>query len=612
MEALRKLPIGEQSFAKLRTEDRLYVDKTEYIYKMVHEGTYYFLSRPRRFGKSLLLSTMEAYFLGQRELFDGLYIAAQEEEWIEYPVMHIDFSLQSYESEQDLHDLLNVYLSKQEEVYDSNENETSLALRFGGIIERANKKTGKGVVILIDEYDKPLLEAIGNEALQERYRKMLRGFYGVLKGLNQYIRFVLLTGITKFSKVSIFSDLNNLRDISRVTSFACICGLTDEEVDRDLSPYIQRYAEQKDKSYDVIRVELQSKYDGYHFVDKTPGLYNPYSVMNALWYMEMSNFWFETGTPIMLVKLFKQNNYSLPSIEKAINTISLDTKDDDGDNIVPLLYQSGYVSIERSDEEEQLSWLTYPNEEVRDGFFQFLLPYYTSVQKSRTKAEILNFVNDIREGRVELFLKRLQALFANFQYDAQRDSDTEEHFRNVLYVLCVLLGLKVKAEYMTSDGRIDLLIRTERYVYIIECKIDSTARVALDQIREKKYELPWAVDEREIISIGLNFSTEKRRPNGWIATNSKGEVISEYNEEDAVERKLTWAAVRKILKERGIKLYKNQEIVLKAIVKKRTITYEEISATNDVPLATVKTCIVALKEKTVLVDKQDGQWVLMI
>ena len=228
---LRKLPIGEQDFETLRRENRLYIDKTELIYQMVQDGTYYFLSRPRRFGKSLLLSTLEAYFLGKRDLFDGLYVSHVESEWAEHPVMHIDFSKQSYGSEQDLYDMLNLYLGGQEDIYGADIRETSVALRFAGVIERAYKKTGKGVVILIDEYDKPLLQAINEPAKQEVFREVLRGFYGVLKGTNKYIRFALLTGITKFSKISIFSDLNNLRDISRTKQFACLCGLTDEEVE---------------------------------------------------------------------------------------------------------------------------------------------------------------------------------------------------------------------------------------------------------------------------------------------------------------------------------------------------------------------------------------------
>ena len=418
--------------------------------------------------------------------------------------------------------MLNLYLGSQEDIYGADARETSLALRFSGLIQRAYEKTGKGVVILIDEYDKPLLQAINDPAGQDTCREILRGVFGVLKGMNRYIRFALLTGITKFSKISIFSDLNNLRDISRTKQFACLCGLTDEEVDRDLAPYIQNYADEKDMSYDEARVQMRRMYDGYHFAANTPRLYNPFSLMNALWWKECSGYWFESGTPTMLVEMLQRNHYPLPNLEESIDTAALDSKDGSGDSIIPLLYPTGYLSILRTDEESQQTWLTFPNKEVNEGFFRFLLPYYSSVQKNRTKAAINSFVVDLRSGNTEQFLQRLQSFFADFQYDAQ--TTPESHFRNVLYILCKLMGLQVDAEYRTSDGRIDLLLRTDKFVYIIECKIDSTVQVALNQIKEKDYALPWALDGREIVLIGLNFSTNTRRPDDWIVERGSTQV----------------------------------------------------------------------------------------
>ena len=520
---LQKLPIGEQDFETLRQENRLYIDKTELIYQMIRDGTYYFLSRPRRFGKSLLLSTIEAYFLGKRELFNGLYIANQEREWATHPVLHIDFSKQSYQSEQDLKDMLNLYLGSQEDIYGADARETSLALRFSGLIQRAYEKTGKGVVILIDEYDKPLLQAINDPAGQDACREILRGVFGVLKGMNRYIRFALLTGITKFSKISIFSDLNNLRDISRTKQFACLCGLTDEEVDLDLAPYIQNYADEKGMSYDEAREQMRRMYDGYHFAANTPGLYNPFSLMNALWWKDCIGYWFESGTPTMLVEMLKRQHYVLETIEGSINATALDNKSGKLDSIVPLLYQSGYLTIDRMSPDGRTCWVKFPNDEVRDGFFNFLLPYYTSVSGDDTNTAIDDFVADIRSGNVEQFLQRLQSFFADFQYDAQ--TTPESHFRNVLYILCKLMGLQVDAEYQTSDGRIDLLLRTDKFVYIIECKIDSTARIALDQIKSKAYSLPWSLDNREKILIGISFSTKTRRPDDWLIERGKdGEI----------------------------------------------------------------------------------------
>lgn len=519
---LRELPIGEQVFETLRTDGYLYVDKTELIYRMIQKGKFYFLSRPRRFGKSLLLSTIEAFFLGKRELFNGLYIANQEQEWVEHPVLHLDFSTQNYKSEQNVYNILNDFLDEYEAKYGRKEGETDVALRFKWLVRNAYEKTGQRVVILVDEYDKPLLESIGNPELQENYRGILRGFYAVLKAMGQYVRFALLTGITKFSKVSIFSDLNNLNDISRDRDYASICGITDAEVDTVLAPYIQRYAEEKNLSYNAVREDLRRMYDGYHFAADTLGLYNPFSLMCALSKRAMDRYWFDSGTPTMLVEMLRRKHYALPTFEEPVSAMKLDNKTGDSDSIMPLLYQSGYLSIDRMSDDGRY-WLTFPNDEVREGFFEFLLPYYAIVPNNDAKIAISDFVKDILDGNAEQFLQRLQSFFADFQYDAQTTPET--HFRNVLYILCKLMGLQVDAEYQTSDGRIDLLLRTDKFVYVIECKIDSTARIALDQIKSKEYALPWSLDNREKILVGINFSTKTRRPDDWLIERADGSII---------------------------------------------------------------------------------------
>ena len=525
MEKLRKLPIGEQSFSKLRRENKLYVDKTEYVYKLTQDdGAYFFLSRPRRFGKSLFLSTVEAYFLGKRELFDGLYLGDIEKEWAEYPVMHLDFNPQNYTNEEDLYQILDDFLREQEQKYGAPEHKTSVALRFKHVVRRASEQTGRGVVILVDEYDKPLLQAIDNADLQEKYRGILRGFYSVLKTMDDCIRFALMTGITKFSRISIFSDLNNLNDISRDGEYAAICGLTDEEVDIDLAPYIHSFAEIKGKGYEEVRADLKKMYDGYHFVEDSVGLYNPYSVMNALSKKKMDKYWFMSGTPTMLVEQLKAKRYSLPKIEEEpISAMSLDNKTGSSDNIVPLLYQSGYLSIKSMSEDGNYYWLEFPNEEVRDGFFQFLLPYYTTLPESTSAFEAKKFVEDMRDGNMVQMMQRLESFYASIPYELEIGSESD--FRNAMYIMYMLMGEQVKAEYRTSDGRIDLLVLTDLFVYIIECKIDSTARVALQQIHEKDYSLPWTLDKQEKVLIGLNFSTEKRRPDDWVVERGDGTQI---------------------------------------------------------------------------------------
>lgn len=437
---------------------------------------------------------------------------------------------------------------------------------------------------------------------------MLRGFYGVLKGLGQYIRFVLLTGITKFSKVSIFSDLNNLNDISRDSAYASICGLTDEEIDRDLEPYIRAFAEKKNKHYEEVRTDLKRMYDGYHFVEESVGLYNPYSVMNALSKNKMDKYWFLSRTPTMLVEQLKEKRYSLPKIEEPISAMSLDNKTSNSDNIVPLLYQSGYLSIKRMSEDGNYYWLEFPNDEVRAGFFQFLLPYYTTLSEGSSAFEAGKFVSDVREGNVEQMMQRLESFYAVIPYELEIGSESD--FRNAMFILYMLIGAQVSAEFRTSDGRIDLLVRTERYVYIIECKIDSTADVALGQIKEKEYALPWALDGREKVLIGVNFSTKSRRPDGWVIERGDGTRVEggksvreqerehdgEHNREhDTVIERLVNKATAK-----GVQLTPRQVQILRLIIERPSITAEQLVPEVGFSLRTVKTDLKVLRENELI------------
>lgn len=602
---MRKLPIGEQSFQKLIEEDCVYIDKTEYIYHLIKTGSYYFMSRPRRFGKSLLLSTIEAYFLGKKELFKGLYVYDVEKKWAVHPIMHLDFNSQRYDSPQRLDNILNDFLCYQEEQYGSRPSEVDLGLRFMGVIRRAYEKTGQRVVILVDEYDKPLLQAEGNAELQEEYRSTLRAFYGALKSTDAYIQFALLTGITKFSKISIFSDLNNLNDISRDKQYALLCGLTDNEIDKFLQPYITNFANKTNQPYEILRQRMKQMYDGYHFVANSAGLYNPYSVMCALNKCEFGNYWFETGTPTILVDMLRQSNYQLQTlVETPIDTIALDSKDDLQDSIVPLLFQSGYLSITKTDENDRICWMDFPNDEVRDGFFRFLLPYYTTIQKSQTALEIDSFIFDIQNGNIEQFLVRLQSFFADFQYDAQ--TTPEAHFRNVLYIMCKLIGLKAEVEYQTSDGRIDLLISTDQFIYIIECKIDSTAQKALQQIHRKRYALPWILDHRKVYLVGLNFSTENRIPIDWL--------VEEYNKISS-GKKTHKSSDKKLQKSSGKKLQKSSdkssEKILIKIRKYPTITQKELAVKLSLSDRQVNKIISKLKEDNKIRrvgGRKNGYW----
>jgi hypothetical protein len=346
MEALKNLPVGVQDFEKLRRGDCIYIDKTALVYRLVTTGCCYFLSRPRRFGKSMLLSTLHAYFSGKKELFKGLSIAQLEKDWVKYPVLHLDLNTSEYKTEEDLRNKLSSNLNDWESIFGKDESKIALGDRFESVIRRAYEKTGRRVVILVDEYEKPVLQAIGKDELQDKFRSILKGFYGVLKSMDGCIKFAFLTGVSKLSKVSIFSDLNNLEDISLDAPYASICGITDEEIDTVLAPYVERLASVSDRTYDDVREELRVRYDGYHFVFGSAAVYNPFSLLNTLKKNEFNNYWFETGTPTYLVQLLKMGRCDLqaatsPQVSvKVLKGLQADSSDPS-----QVLYQSGYLTI---------------------------------------------------------------------------------------------------------------------------------------------------------------------------------------------------------------------------------------------------------------------------
>ena len=510
MEQLKTLPIGVQSFEKLRESGYLYIDKTELVYKLIKGGSYYFLSRPRRFGKSLLMSTIHAVFDGKRELFDGLAIADKADmDWAKHPVLHLDLNTNKYDAKEVLEDKINLFLSEAEDIYGKNPNEKSFGTRFEGVIQRAYDKTGKGVVILVDEYDKPMLQAIGNEELQNEFRGTLKGFYGALKSKDGCIKFALLTGVTKFGKVSVFSDLNNLKDISMDRRFVELCGLTETEITTTLAKYVENLADVCGMTYEEAVAKMKKMYDGYHFRENTVGMYNPFSVLNALDSQDFGSYWFETGTPTYLVELLQRDEYNLNDMEHAkVDADTLNSIDSTSQDPIPVIYQSGYLTIKDYDPEFGEYTLGFPNDEVEIGFTKFLLPWYISKDRSRTAFDIKNFVQDIRSGNTEQFIKRLKALFADTPYMLIKD--LENHYQNIIWAVCKLLGFYVQAEYMTSEGRIDLVLKASKFCYVMEFKLDGTAEEALAQIEDKHYTLPFEVNEQKIVRIGMNFSKETK------------------------------------------------------------------------------------------------------
>ena len=508
-------PIGIQNFEKIRKGGYFYIDKTALIYKMVKTGSYYFLSRPRRFGKSLLISTLEAYFQGKRELFEGLAMEKLEKDWIKYPILHLDLNTQKYDTPESLEDKLNRTLIEWERLYGAEPAENSLAMRFEGIIQRAYDKTGQLVVILVDEYDKPMLQAIGNEALQKSFRETLKAFYGALKSKDGCIKIGVLTGVTKFGKVSVFSDLNNLDDISMWNEYIELCGISEREIHENLEAELYEFADARGITYDKLCAELKECYDGYHFTHNSIGMYNPFSLLNAFKRKEFGSYWFETGTPTYLVKLLKKHHYNLERMaHEETDAQVLNSIDSESTNPIPVIYQSGYLTIKGYDERFGIYSLGFPNREVEEGFMKFLLPFYAHVDKVESPFEIQKFVREVESGDYDSFFHRLQSFFADTTYELIRDQ--EVHYQNVIFILSKLMGFYVKAEYNTSHGRIDMVLQTDKFIYIMEFKLEGTAEEALKQINEKQYALPFEADGRKIFKIGVNFSAKTRNIEKWI------------------------------------------------------------------------------------------------
>ncbi len=507
-------PVGIQNFEKIRKDGYCYIDKTALIYQLVKTGSYYFLSRPRRFGKSLLISTLEAYFQGKKELFEGLAIEGLEKEWKKYPILHLDLNTQKYETEESLESVLNENLAVWESLYGRNENEIGPARRFAGVIRRAHEKTGERVAILIDEYDKPMLQAIGDQKRQDSFRSTLKAFYGALKSEDGHIKFALLTGVTKFGKVSVFSDLNNLEDLSRNPGYTDICGISEEELLRDFGEDIQELAAANGQTFEQACAQLKEDYDGYHFCPDTPGMYNPFSILNTFKSRRYGSYWFETGTPTYLVELLKKSDYDLEEMSHVETDADILDSIFTDDNPIPVIYQSGYLTIKEYDKRFGIYTLGFPNREVEEGFMNFLLPFYSAVSKTRSPFEIKRFVTDVESGDINGFMERLQSFLADCPYELAKD--VELHYQNVLFIVFRLAGLYTKVEYHTSRGRIDLVLQTDSYVYVMEFKLDGTAEQALQQIEEKQYALPFAKDSRKVYTIGVNFSSKTRNIDKWI------------------------------------------------------------------------------------------------
>ena len=535
MNNLRKLPIGVQSFKVLRNDRYLYVDKTEYLFRLVQSGRVYFLSRPRRFGKSLFLSTLAAYFLGQKELFKGLYLEKAEEEqarfeqrtaWEAYPVLYLDFNVGKYTDSSALNERLHIMLCAEESVYGispSKEEQPFFASRFEKFLKIVYQQTGKQVVILVDEYDKPLLQTMGvNETLNEQYRNTLKAFYSVIKTCDEYIRFAFLTGVTKFSKISIFSDLNNLEDISLRNDYAGICGITEQELEQNFEPEIEALSIAEGLTKSKTLAALKKQYDGYLFAKAGVNVYNPFSLLSAFKAKDFGSYWFSTGTPTFLVNYLKEAHYFIPDLDGKVelNESGLDTYRAVTENALPILFQSGYLTIIGYIKEARLYKLGFPNDEVRYGFLENLLPAYSSLPLGDTGKSVWQFVQDIREGKVDSFMERMRSIIAGIPYDNFTEGNIklrEQNYQTAVYLVFALMGQFVQTEVHCSTGRADCIVATADSIYLFEFKISSngSAEDALNQIKEKEYAAKYQVDGKKIVLIGSSFDEKTRTIKEW-------------------------------------------------------------------------------------------------
>jgi hypothetical protein len=525
----RKLPIGIQDFEKLRTGGYIYADKTASIYQLASQGAPIFLGRPRRFGKSLLVSTFKAYFEGKRDLFDGLAIAGLEKEWKKHPVLHLDLTGESYQSLDNLYSRLDSNLRFHEETWGKDAAENAPAARFIGLIRRAYEKTGNRVVVLIDEYDKPLTDTLGNSDLHEKMRENLQGFYSVLKAADQWLRFVFLTGVTKFSKVSVFSTLNQLRDISMSADYAGICGITEPELTSNFQPELESMAEKLKLSYEEVLAEMRKRYNGYHFSEEllesstegsaldNEGVFNPFSVLNTLQDKKFSNYWFKTGTPTFLAQALKTAEVELAPLSDGmiVSEESLTNYRADRSNITPLLYQSGYLTIKGYNRKTGLYTLGFPNEEVEHGFLNELLPLYSPWVKDDQGFFIYKFIDDLQKGDVDAFLNRLKAFFADISYEL--NDKTERHYQTLFYLVFRLMGQFAQAEVRSSVGRADTVVITDTTVYVFEFKLagNGTVEEALNQIDNKGYLIPYNASGRKLVKVGVVFDPATRTLGEW-------------------------------------------------------------------------------------------------
>ena len=512
---LKRLPVGIQTFSEVIDRGCLYIDKTEYIPKITKLSKYIFLSRPRRFGKSLLVSTLQSYFEGRRELFKGLYIDGVEKEWTEYPVLKFSLASAKHTDAAQLNSFLGAMLEREEQRWGIDSHRQYANERLIDLILTAHKSTGRKVVVLIDEYDAPLLDVSHNDGLLGEMRQIMRNFYSPLKDCDPYLQFVFITGITKFSQLSIFSELNNLKNISMLPEFAAICGISEDEVLSQMSDYLDSFASATKKTRSEALEALKGQYDGYHFAGSSPDIYNPFSLLNALQDNMLKGYWFESGTPTFLIEKLKEFNV-VPSMLKPTMLMpsSFDAPTENMKSIMPLLYQSGYFTIKDYDPISDLYTLDIPNREIRTGLMESLLPNYVQVDPYNGLTTVARMYLALYNDNLEEMLRLLQEYLLTIpQCD---NTNYEGHYQQLLYVIFSLLGRYVDVEVRTSTGRVDMVMLTGKALYLFELKLNKSAEAAMSQINLKDYPSRFVLSGLPVVKVGINFDAQRHTIEDWV------------------------------------------------------------------------------------------------
>ncbi|WP_288591370.1 ATP-binding protein [uncultured Prevotella sp.] len=515
MAQARRYPVGIQTFSEIRERNYLYIDKTQYLVDFIDKGyKYVFLSRPRRFGKSLFASMIHAYYEGRKDLFEGLAMGEYEKDWVKHPVLHLDMSAAKHMDKDMLERYLADMLTDQEAVFGYKSEKLDPNIRLKDLVVTANRLTGRKVVLIIDEYDAPLLDVVHEEQNLAALRRATQNFYSPIKSLDPYLEFVFLTGITKFAQLSIFSELNNLFNISMYDKYSAICGISSEELHTQMLPDVERLAEHLHLSVDETFERLKRKYDGYHFSKNSEDVYNPFSLIKALASGDISDYWFDSGTPTYIIKLLQKYNVGLRDLTGQDAGVSdFDVSPENMTTVLPLLYQSGYLTIKHYDPMIDLYTLGYPNEEVRTGMVRSLAANYLTPAEGTNSSFVIKFVKAVIADDMEQALTLMRAYLAGVSY--RLSNKTERDVQTIFYLVFSLIGSFIKVEEESAHGRADVVITLPSVVYVMELKFDGSADAALRQIDEKGYLIPYTADGKRLVKVGVNYSSEERTITEW-------------------------------------------------------------------------------------------------